>query len=108
MTRHSKSTHLRKSLSKEESNKNQPALYLPRQAKMCIRRMQGQRRPRSYCADAQSDQGLRCPLPESLATTECVNGEQSLGDVNPDSLRMLESAFSLNAAHIKSVLGQEN
>ena len=29
----------------------------------------GQRRPRSDCAFAQSDQGLNCPLEESFATT---------------------------------------
>ena len=28
----------------------------------------GQRRPRSACASAQSDQGLHCPLTESLDT----------------------------------------
>ena len=28
---------------------------------------------------AQSDQDLRCPLTESLATAECMNGEQSPG-----------------------------
>ena len=36
----------------------------------------GQRRPRSDCASAQSDQGLRCPLTDSLNTTECMNAEQ--------------------------------
>ena len=37
----------------------------------------GQRRPRSACASAQSDQDLPCPLTESLEdTTECTNGEQ--------------------------------
>ena len=41
----------------------------------------GQRRPRSACASAQTDQGLRCPLTESLDTTECINGEQIPGCV---------------------------
>ena len=36
----------------------------------------GQRRPRSACASAQSDQGLRCPLKDSLDTTKCINGEK--------------------------------
>ena len=36
----------------------------------------GQRRPRSDCADAQSDLGLHFPLTESLSTTECINGKQ--------------------------------
>ena len=39
----------------------------------------GQRRPRSDCADAQSDQGIRCPLTESLDTKECMNGKQKPG-----------------------------
>ena len=39
----------------------------------------GQRRPRSDCADAQSDQGLCCPLTESLDTVECISGEQMPG-----------------------------
>ena len=33
----------------------------------------GQRRPRSVCAPAQSDQGLRCPSPKSLDTSERIN-----------------------------------
>ena len=36
----------------------------------------GQRRSRSACASAQSDQGLQCPLTDSLDTTECMTGEQ--------------------------------
>ena len=32
-----------------------------------------QRRPRSACVSAQSDQDLFCPLTESLGTTECQN-----------------------------------
>ena len=36
----------------------------------------GQRRPRSDCADVQSDLGLPCPLTKSLDTTECMNGEK--------------------------------
>ena len=39
----------------------------------------GQRRSRSACASAQPDQGLCCPLTESLKTIECVNGEQMPG-----------------------------
>ena len=37
-----------------------------------------QRRPRSACASAQADQGLRRPLKKSLAIIECINGEQML------------------------------
>ena len=36
-------------------------------------------RPWSACTSAQSDQGLQCPLTESLDTTECMNGEQRSG-----------------------------
>ena len=39
----------------------------------------GHRRPRSDCASAQSDQGLHCPLTESVDTTECIIGEQMPG-----------------------------
>ena len=35
-----------------------------------------QRRPRSACASSQSDQGLRCPLTESLDNIKCMNAEQ--------------------------------
>ena len=34
----------------------------------------GQRRPRSACLYAQSDQGLYCPLTEPFDTTKCMNG----------------------------------
>ena len=39
----------------------------------------GQRRRRSDCASAQSDQGLCCPLTESFDTTEYINREQMPG-----------------------------
>ena len=63
----------------------------------------GQRRPRSACASAQADQGLHCPLIESLDTTECIIAEQRPGryfahaqdDSNLCVLRMLEDIFSL-------------
>ena len=32
----------------------------------------GQRRPRSDCASAQSDQGLHCPVTESLDIIGCI------------------------------------
>ena len=58
-------------------------------------------------ADARSDQCLRCPLPESLATVECINGEHrpgwELADAQDDlDLRIIahvrRQSFSLNAA----------
>ena len=54
----------------------------------------------------QSDQDLHCPLTESLATTECMNGEQTPGwniaqdDLNLHILRMFEGTFSLDAIHV--------
>ena len=36
----------------------------------------GQRRHRSACTWSQSDQGLLCPLTESLDTEQCISGEQ--------------------------------
>ena len=33
-------------------------------------------------ASAQSDQGLRCPLTESLDTIQCINGEPELNFVH--------------------------
>ena len=78
---------------------------------MCLWGMRGQRRPRSDCADAQSDQGLRCPLPDLVNTIECINREQrpekdlahAQGDVNPHFLRMLEGTFSLDTAYVWKV-----
>ena len=39
----------------------------------------GRRRPRSDCASAQSDQGLRCPLTELLVTNVLFTHEQMPG-----------------------------
>ena len=39
----------------------------------------GQQMPRSACASAQSDQGLHCPITESLDTTEYMNWDQRPG-----------------------------
>ena len=63
----------------------------------------GQRRPRSDCANAQSDLGLRCLLTESVDTTECMNGEQrpecyfafAQDDLTLRILRMFEGFFRL-------------
>ena len=41
--------------------------------------MFGQRRSRSDCMDAQSDQGLRCPQTESLDTIEFCNVQEMPG-----------------------------
>ena len=56
--------------------------YVVRNAKTCLRAYAySQRRPRSVCVSAQSDQNLHCSLHviESLDTTECMNGEQMPG-----------------------------
>ena len=80
----------------------------------------GQWRPRSAWAFVQSDQGLQCPLTESLDTTEHMNREQRprwylahvQDDLNLCILRMFKGTFSLDMAHIywyfrylKSTLG---
>ena len=74
---------------------------------MCLRGMRRQRRPRSDCADAHSDQGFRCPLSESLATIRCINGEQRPDETLRMRMRMrmlifamLEGTVSLDAAKI--------
>ena len=46
--------------------------FEPQYAKSCLR-VYADSGPRSACASAQSDQGLRCPLPE------CINGELMSG-----------------------------
>ena len=59
----------------------------------------------------QSDQGLRCPLTESLNTIDCINGEKlprwdltyAQNDVNLHILCLLEGLFSLDAAHISMI-----
>ena len=67
----------------------------------------GQRRPRSACASAQSDQGLRCPLTDSLDTTEYMSRAKArmirCACAGPRMiwlhiLRIFEGAFSLDAA----------
>ena len=63
-----------------------------------------QRRPRSACASAQSDQGLPCPLTESLDITECMTREQRPGwyfahAQNELNLHMFVGTFSPDATH---------
>ena len=67
----------------------------------------GQRRPRSACASAQSDQGLHYPLIETLDTTESMMESEGSDDtsrmqdvVNPYILRMLEGPFSLGTTQV--------
>ena len=63
----------------------------------------GERRPRSPCASARADQGLRYPLTESLDTTECTNGEQwpgwydahAQGNLNLRILRISKALFCM-------------
>ena len=42
--------------------------FKSRHVKLCIPGISGQRRPKSVCACAQSDEDLYCPHTESLAT----------------------------------------
>ena len=58
----------------------------------------GQRRPRTDCASAQSDQGLRCPLKESLDIKECINGEQMPGS---DFTHGWDESESAHVAHAR-------
>ena len=70
---------------------------------MCLQSMRGQRRRGSDCAHARSYQGLRCPLPEPLATIKCINGEKrprrdlahAQDNANQNILRTLEGIFRL-------------
>ena len=70
----------------------------PRQAKACLR-ICGQRKRRSACASAQSDQGLFCPVTESLYTTAHMNKEQSKGA--DDTLRVRTMISSAYFAHVR-------
>ena len=56
----------------------------------------GQRMPRSACASAQADQGLRCPLTESLGTLESINEEQMPGR---DIAHAWDDSESVHFAH---------
>ena len=53
--------------------------YMGRSMRTHVLGICGQRRHRSACASAQSDQCLRCPLTESVDTIECINVEQMPG-----------------------------
>ena len=84
----------------------------PCQAKLFIRGMRRQQRPRSECADAHSDLGHRYLLQASLDTIEYANGEQRPGwsrahaqfDVNPHILRTHKRTFSLDAAQVTDII----
>ena len=73
-----------------------------------------QRRPRSDCASAQSDQGLYGPFTDSLDTTEYMNGERrprcyfvhAQDDLKQRILRMFEGTFSLDPAHVCIKMGR--
>ena len=53
-------------------------IYGPRLAKTCLRPC-ADSEDQDQPAFAQADQGLHCPLTESLDTTECINGERRSG-----------------------------
>ena len=54
--------------------------------------MRGQRRPRSACASAQADQGLRCLLTESLDTIESFNRKNTMPELDCACAGCCESA----------------
>ena len=58
----------------------------------------GQQRPRSACAYAQSDQGLCCPLTESLDKIKCINGDQMPGC---DFAHTSDKSESVHFAHAR-------
>ena len=78
-------------------------LIEPRQAKMCLRVMSGQRRPRSDCANHGC-----LSAPRIIGYLECINREQRIrwdlaraqDDLNLPILRMLKGTFSLDAAQL--------
>ena len=65
--------------------------------------------PRSDCASAQSDLGLRCRLTESLDIEKCINGEQrpwcdcahAQDHRNLRIAHVLEGTFSLEEAQLR-------
>ena len=59
-----------------------------------------QQRPRSACANVQSDQGLHCMLTESLDNIEFINEEtvHTQGNLNLCILCMFTGTFSLDMA----------
>ena len=59
-------------------------------------------RPRSACASAQSDQGLHCPLTESLDTIKCINGKQMPGW---DFAHEWDESESVHFVHVRRHLG---
>ena len=61
----------------------------------------GQRRPRSACAFAQSDQGLHIPLTESLNTITCTKVEQMPGW---DFAHAQDESESVHFAHVRRQL----
>ena len=67
----------------------------------------GQRRPRSTCTSAQSDQDLHCPLTESLDTIDSMESKDPFDtlrirgmNLNLCIMRMLEDTFLLGDGDI--------
>ena len=58
----------------------------------------GQRRPRSVCVSAQSNQGLHYPLTESLDTIKCINLEKMSGY---ESAHARNESESVHFAHVR-------
>ena len=85
-----------------------------RHTETCLRAYADSEGPDQPAASAHSNQGLHCPLTESLDTTECLNGEQRPGsyvvhaqdDLNLRK-RMPEGTFSLDAANLKLTVSRQ-
>ena len=76
----------------------------PCHTKTCLRAYADRRRPRSACASGQSDQDLRCPLPELLDTIDGICPDEILRmlgiSLNLCLLRMLEDTFTHGASQL--------
>ena len=76
-------------------------VYAPRNGKMCLRGICEQRRSKSACAPAQSDQGFRCPLTELLPTKENINVQYSKDLYQIVRLRCPKDTFSNGAVQLQ-------
>ena len=69
--------------------------------------LSGQRRPRSICASSKSDQGLCCPLQESLESIEYIDEEQMPGRDGAFNIVLYFQDFTVTALlHLNWVDGR--
>ena len=70
-------------------------------SKVCFRGLHGQRRPRSDCADAQFEQGLSCPLLESLGTKECSVNSKGRMTLRVNRMMWFRTFCACSKAHFR-------